>query len=93
MLFVLTDLGSGQWEAETVSYWTHQYSAWCGSQHSQPLSLLLWRRQASQVLGSGVQQGMLFKSEDAALKMTAELLSFKDHKKASYLFCGVAVFS
>ncbi len=57
-LFVLTDLGPGQWETETLPDWTHQYRAWCGGQQSQPLSVLLWRRQASQVLGSGVQQGM-----------------------------------
>ena len=55
--FVLTDLGSGQWETETLPDWTHQYSAWGGGQQSKPLPVLLWRGQASQVLGSGVQQG------------------------------------
>lgn len=55
--FVLTDLGPGQWKTETVPDWAHQHRAWRGDQQSQPLPVLLWRRQASQVLGSGVQQG------------------------------------
>lgn len=59
MLFVVTDLGPGQWEAKTLSDRTHQHSPWCGSQQPQPLPVLLWWRQASQMLGSGVQQGML----------------------------------
>lgn len=54
-----TDLGPVQWEAETLPDGTHQHCARRGRQHSQPLPLLMWRRQAGQVLGSGVQQGTM----------------------------------
>lgn len=54
---VLTDLGPGQRETETLPDWTHQHGAWCGRQQSEPLPVLLRRGQAGQVLGSGVQQG------------------------------------
>lgn len=54
-----TDLGPVQWEAEAVPHGTHQHRARRGRQHSQPVPVLMWRRQASQVLGSGVQQGTM----------------------------------
>uniref|UniRef100_A0A8C9XIT4 Pleiotropic regulator 1 n=1 Tax=Sander lucioperca TaxID=283035 RepID=A0A8C9XIT4_SANLU len=40
----------------TIKIWD-LYSAWGGGQQPKPLPVLLWRGQASQVLGSGVQQG------------------------------------
>ena len=53
------DLGPCQWEAEAVSDGTHQHCARRGGQLPQPLPILVWRGQAGQVLGSGVQQGTM----------------------------------
>lgn len=55
----MTDLGPGQWKTETLSDWTHQHSAWGGGQQPQSLPFLLRGGQAGQMLGSGVQQGIL----------------------------------
>lgn len=73
LLSVLTDLGPGQWETETLPDWTHQHGAGCGGEQSKPLPVLLRRGQAGQVLGSGVQQGKSWCERSA---MTDRLANF-----------------
>lgn len=58
VFFVLfLDLGAWKWQVEVVTYRSHKYCQGISSQSKTTLSVFMRGRQASQMLGPGVQQG------------------------------------
>lgn len=57
MKIFFQDLGAWKWQVKVVTYRSYKYCQGISSQSKTTLSVFMWRRQASQMLGPGVQQG------------------------------------